>query len=49
MDENGLFFCGSNKKALLFKCEEFKGGKLSKKRITVVLCANLEEETTIII
>jgi hypothetical protein len=40
-DETGLFYKLTPDKTLKFKGEECKGGKLSKDRITVLLCANL--------
>ena len=51
MDETGLFFRGSNKKTFHFKGEDCKGGKLSKERLTVGLCASLsgEKEMPIVI
>jgi hypothetical protein len=51
MDETGMFFRGSNKKTFMFKGEECKGGKMSKERITVALCANMlgEKEPPIVI
>jgi hypothetical protein len=40
-DETGLFYKLTPDQTLKFKGEECKGGKLSKDRITVLLCANL--------
>lgn len=40
-DETGLFFKLSPDKTLKFKGEKCVGGKLSKERITVFVCANL--------
>ncbi|XP_022169931.1 tigger transposable element-derived protein 6-like [Myzus persicae] len=43
-DETGLFFRALPSKTLSVKSEECKGGKLSKERLTVFLCANMEGE-----
>lgn len=39
-DEFGLFFNTMRNKSLSFKEETFYGGKLSKERLTVLLCAS---------
>jgi len=43
-DKTGLFFRTLPSKTLSVKSEECKGGKLSKERLTVFLCANMEGE-----
>ena len=51
MDETGLFFRGSNKYTFGYKGQECKGGKMSKERISVGLCASMtgEKEPPIVI
>ncbi|XP_070581288.1 tigger transposable element-derived protein 4-like [Ptychodera flava] len=41
MDETGLFFRSTANKTLFVKGEECRGGKKSKERLTVALCANM--------
>ena len=41
MDETGLFYCLMTDKTLSFKGEKCSGGKLSKERLAVALCANM--------
>ncbi|KAF0740487.1 tigger transposable element-derived protein 6-like, partial [Aphis craccivora] len=43
-DETGLYFRAITSKTLKFKGEQCKGGKLSKERITVLLCGNMAGE-----
>jgi len=43
-DETGLFFRAIPSKTLKLKGEQCKGGKLSKERITVLLCGNMASE-----
>ncbi|XP_050059747.1 tigger transposable element-derived protein 6-like [Aphis gossypii] len=40
-DETGLFFHAIPNKTLKLKGEQCKGGKLSKERLTVLLCGNM--------
>ncbi|KAJ4443982.1 hypothetical protein ANN_05771 [Periplaneta americana] len=40
MDETGLFFRCLSQKSMALKSEQCKGGKMSKKRLTILLCAN---------
>ncbi|XP_067930663.1 tigger transposable element-derived protein 6-like [Watersipora subatra] len=52
MDETGLFYKLMVDKTLHFKGEKCSGGKLSKERLTVALCANMsgtEKEVPIVI
>ncbi|XP_067939534.1 tigger transposable element-derived protein 6-like [Watersipora subatra] len=52
MDETGLFYKLMVDKTLHFKGEKCSGGKLSKERMTVALCANMsgtEKEVPIVI
>ena len=51
MGETGLFFRGSNTKTFHYKRGNCKGGKLSKEKLTVGLCASMmgEKETPIVI
>jgi len=41
MDETGLFYHLMTDKTLSFKGEKCSGGKLSKERLSVALCANM--------
>jgi len=41
MDETGLFYRLTTDKTLSFKGEKCSGGKLSKERLSVALCANM--------
>jgi hypothetical protein len=44
-DETGLFFLGiTNKKSLVVKGEKCTGGKMSKERLTLLLCGNMAGE-----
>lgn len=44
MDETGLFFRDTTRKTFHLKGEDCAGGKMSKERITVALCASLTGE-----
>lgn len=44
MDETGLFFRGTTRKTFHFKGDECAGGKMSKERITVAICASMTGE-----
>jgi transposase len=44
MDETGLFFRGMNRQTFGFEGEECQGGKFSKERITIGLCASMTGE-----
>lgn len=44
MDETGLFFKATTKKSLQLKGELCRGGKMSKDRLTVALCASMTGE-----
>ena len=50
-DEKGLFFRALPSKTLSMKYELCKGGKFSKERLTIFLCANIfgEFETPLVI
>ncbi|XP_045174463.2 tigger transposable element-derived protein 6-like [Mercenaria mercenaria] len=41
MDETGLYFRALSDKTLCVRGDEFKGGKRSKDRLTVMLCTNM--------
>ena len=41
MDETGFFFRSTANKTLFVRGEECRGGKKSKERLTVALCANM--------
>ena len=41
MDETGLFYRLMTDKTLSFEIKKCSGGKLSKERLTVALCANM--------
>nr|XP_002736427.2 PREDICTED: tigger transposable element-derived protein 4-like [Saccoglossus kowalevskii] len=41
MDETGLFYRATMNKTLFVKGEQCRGGKKSKERLTVMLCANM--------
>lgn len=43
-DETGLFFHALPTKSLTVKREKFAGGKMSKERLTVLLCGNMVGE-----
>lgn len=44
VDETGLFYCTLPKKTLCFKKSKCFGGKVSKNRITVMLCVSMKGE-----
>ncbi|GBO07456.1 hypothetical protein AVEN_33973-1 [Araneus ventricosus] len=50
-DETGLFYSVLPDKTLCFKGEKYSGGKISKERLTLLLCCNMlgDFETPIVI
>ncbi|CAI6373801.1 unnamed protein product [Macrosiphum euphorbiae] len=44
LDETGLFFRALPNKTMCLKGENCSGGKISKERITVMLCVNMEDD-----